>query len=223
MPACLGERPNCLPWGDARILRVAASPASLFVGITGASGAPYALRLVEQLALRGCSISLCLSDAGLEVVRYELDLREQARDTITEAFLKRAGAAATVYLPADMAATVSSGSAFPEAAVICPCSMSTAAHIALGTSTTLIHRAGAVALKERRPLVLVPREMPLSTVHLRRLLEASEAGAIIVPPMPAFYNRPSTLQDAIDFVVGKVLAVLGFAHDFYPAWGRDRT
>ena len=107
--------------------------------------------------------------------------------------------------------------------MICPCSMSTAAHIALGTSTTLIHRAGAVALKERRPLVLVPREMPLSTVHLRRLLEASEAGAIIVPPMPAFYNRPSTLQDAIDFVVGKVLAVLGFAHDFYPAWGRDRT
>jgi flavin prenyltransferase len=202
---------------------VAASPTSLFIGITGASGAPYAVRLVEQLARRDCSLSLCLSDAGLEVVRYELDLAEHGRDAITQAFLRRAEAAATVYQPADMAAAVSSGSSFPEAAVVCPCSMSTVAHIALGTSTTLIHRAGAVAIKERRPLVLVPREVPLSTIHLRRLLEAAEAGAVIVPPAPAFYTRPVTLQDAIDFVVGKVLTALGFSHDLCPAWGQDAT
>jgi 4-hydroxy-3-polyprenylbenzoate decarboxylase len=202
---------------------VAASPKSLFIGITGASGAPYAVRLVEQLARRDCSLSLCLSDAGLEVVRYELDLAEHGRDAITQAFLKRAGAAATVYQPADMAAAVSSGSSFPEAAVVCPCSMSTVAHIALGTSTTLIHRAGAVAIKERRPLVLVPREVPLSTIHLRRLLEAAEAGVVIVPPALAFYTRPVTLQDAIDFVVGKVLTALGFSHDLCPAWGQDAT
>jgi 4-hydroxy-3-polyprenylbenzoate decarboxylase len=122
-----------------------------------------------------------------------------------------------------MAAAVSSGSSFPEAAVICPCSLSTVAHIALGTSTTLIHRAGAVALKERRPLVLVPREVPLSAIHLRRLLEAAEAGAVIVPPAPAFYTRPDTLQDAVDYVVGKVLSALGFSHELFPAWGRDAT
>jgi flavin prenyltransferase len=199
------------------------APQTVFLGVTGASGAPYAVRLTEKLFELGCDLSLCISDMGIEVVRHELGLADGDRDEVTAALLDMAGAGATVYHPADLGAAVASGSSFPQAAVICPCSLSTAAHIALGTSTTLIHRVGAVALKERRPLVLVPREMPLSSIHLRRLLEASEAGAVIVPPMPAFYNRPSTLQDAIDFVVGKVLSVLGFAQDLYPAWGRDHT
>jgi 4-hydroxy-3-polyprenylbenzoate decarboxylase len=214
---------NGRPAADARIIEVAASPKSLFVGISGASGAPYAVRLVEQLAQRGCSLSLCLSDTGVQVVRYELGLDAADRDAVTKAFLERARAEARVFLPDDLAAAASSGSSFPDAAVVCPCSMSSVAHIALGTGTTLIHRAGAVALKERRPLVLVPREVPLSTIHLRRLLEAAEAGAVIIPPAPAFYTRPVTLQDAVDYVVGKVLAALGFSHELFPAWGQDST
>jgi len=197
-------------------------PRTVFLGVTGASGAPYAVRLAEKLAESGCRLTLCISDSGLEVVRHELGIAANGRDAITAAFLRMAGADAVVYHPADMAAPVSSGSAFPDAAVVCPCSLSTAAEIALGTTSTLIHRAGAVALKERRPLVLVPRETPLSSIHLRRLLEASEAGAAILPAMPAFYNRPTSLQDAVDFVVGKVLSVLGFAHELYPAWGSER-
>jgi len=200
-----------------------AQPQSLFVGVTGASGAPYALRLVEMLAAADRRIHLCISDAGLDVVAYELGLDANGRQGITEAFLARAGATgvATVHRPENLAASCSSGSAFPDAAVICPCSLSTAAEIATGSTRTLIHRAGAVALKERKPLVLVPREMPLSIIHLRRLLEVSEAGAVVVPPMPAFYNHPESLQDIIDFVVGKILSVLGIEQDLYPAWGGE--
>jgi 4-hydroxy-3-polyprenylbenzoate decarboxylase len=202
-----------------------AQPHSVFVGVTGASGAPYALRLVEKLAGSGCDIHLCISDVGLEVVAYELELEAEGREAVTAAFLERAHAAVTtcVYRPDELGASCSSGSAFPDAAVICPCSLSTAAEIALGSTRTLIHRVGAVALKERKPLVLAPREMPLSSIHLRRLLEVSEAGAFVVPPMPAFYNRPESLQDVIDFVVGKILSVLGFQQDLYPAWRGERT
>jgi flavin prenyltransferase len=199
---------------------MAAHPGSLFVGVSGASGAPYALRLVEKLAVYGCDIQLCISDAGLQVMAYELEFAEEGRAAVTSLFLERAGAAevTTVYGPDELGASCSSGSAFPDAAVICPCSLSTAAEIAVGSTRTLIHRVGAVALKERRPLVLAPREMPLSTIHLRRLLELSEAGAFVVPPMPAFYNRPRSLEDVVDFVVGKILFLLGFRQDLYPAW-----
>lgn len=193
-------------------------PGSIFLGISGASGAPYAVRLAREFARAGCRLSLCISESGLAVVRQELSIEKEDRVAVTAAFLRLASADAAVYDPADMAAPISSGSAFPEAAVICPCSLSTAAQIALGGTSTLIHRAGAVALKERRPLVLVPREMPLSSIHLRRLLEASEAGAVIMPPMPAFYGRPASLDDIVAFVAGKVLAVLGFTHELYPAW-----
>ncbi|MBM3146433.1 MAG: UbiX family flavin prenyltransferase [Actinobacteria bacterium] len=193
-------------------------PRSIFLGVTGASGAPYALGLARELAARDCALQLCISDAGVGVVAHELRLSGDGRASVTAAFLAAAGARATVFSPADFAAPPSSGSAFPDAAVVCPCSLSSAAEIALGTSRTLIHRAGAVAIKEHRPLVIVPRETPLSVVHLRRLLELSEAGAFIVPPMPGFYNRPESLQDCIDFVVGKILTVLGFSQDLCPAW-----
>ena len=181
------------------------------------------LRLVEQLAAKDRRIHLCISNAGLDVVAYELALAGADRQGITAAFLAKAGAAqaTTVHHPDDLGATCASGSAFPDAAVICPCSLSTAAEIAVGSTRTLIHRAGSVALKERKPLVLVPREMPLSTIHLRRLLEVSEAGAFVVPPMPAFYNHPRSLQDIVDFVVGKILSVLGIEQDLYPAWGGE--
>ncbi len=202
---------------------MAAQPRSLFVGVTGASGAPYALRLVEKLAAADRRVHLCISDVGLDVVAHELRLDAEGRQDITAAFLARAGAVevTTVHGPDDLGASCSSGSAFPDAAVVCPCSLSTAAEIAIGSTRTLIHRAGSVALKERKPLVLVPREMPLSNIHLRRLLEVSEAGAFVVAPMPAFYNHPESLQDIIDFVVGKILSVLGIEQDLYPAWGGD--
>ncbi len=196
-------------------------PSTIFVGVSGASGAVYAQRLLQQLSFRGCRLALCLSDPGLQVVCHELGITASERDEATRVFLKTSHANATVYHPDDLGAAVSSGTAAPDAVVVCPCSLSSAAAIALGTTSTLIHRVGMVALKERRPLVLVPREMPLSSIHLRRLLEASEAGAYVVPAMPGFYGRPQTLQDVVDSVVGKVLTVLGFEHTLYPAWGGE--
>jgi 4-hydroxy-3-polyprenylbenzoate decarboxylase len=201
---------------------VMSPPRSLFIGVTGASGAPYALRLVESVAAAGCRIDLCISDMGVEVLAHELELGVQPRrEVVTAEFIARASAGdvVTIHQPGALGGTCSSGSSFPDAAVICPCSLSTASEIAGGASRTLIHRAGAVALKERRPLVLVPREMPLSVVHLRRLQEVSEAGAVVLPPMPAFYGLPRSLEDMIDFVVGKILSQLGFEQHLYRAWG----
>jgi 4-hydroxy-3-polyprenylbenzoate decarboxylase len=202
---------------------MAKSPQSMFVGITGASGAPYAVRLVEQLAGAGVRLTLCVSDAGLGVLRHELDLEGTTREQLTAAFLARAAAAAEVYAPDDIESPPASGSSFPDAAVICPCSLATAATIAAGTGRNLIHRAADVALKEGRPLVLVPREMPLSQIHLRRLLEVSRAGAVIVPPMPAFYAHPQSVSDLVDYVVGKVLAVLGFRQDLFEPYRGKRA
>jgi 4-hydroxy-3-polyprenylbenzoate decarboxylase len=196
-------------------------PRSVFVGVTGASGAPYALRLVQALARVGCELSLSVSDTGIAVLRHELEL-EGDRGAVTAAFLARAHAEATVHLPGDLEAPMASGSHFPDAAVICPCSMSSVAHIALGTTRTLIHRVGEVALKEGLPLVLVPRETPLSEIHLQRLLEARRAGARIVAPMPAFYARPETVADLVDFVVGKVMSVLGFDQTLFTPWAAER-
>ena len=123
-----------------------------------------------------------------------------------------------MFAPDDLGALPASGSSGPDAVVICPCSMSTAAHIALGTTTSLMHRAADVALKERRQLVVVPRETPLTQIHLRRLLELAEAGAVVLPAMPGFYFRPETLQDAVDHVAGKVMTALGFEQDLFPPW-----
>ncbi len=197
-------------------------PRRVFVGISGASGAPYAVRLLQSLAAAGCELQLSISESGVLVLRHELELRAESRDEVTAAFLALAAATAEVYAPDDLAAPPASGSSFPDAAVVCPCSVGTAAHIALGTTRTLIHRVGDVALKERRPLVLVPRETPLTQIHLRRLLELAEAGAIVLPAMPGFYSRPQTLQDAVDHVVGKVLSALGFEQTLFPPWDGGR-
>jgi 4-hydroxy-3-polyprenylbenzoate decarboxylase len=157
------------------------------------------------------------------VLQHELELRSGTRAAVTAEFMEKAGATARVFAPDDLAALPASGSSAPDAVVICPCSMSTAAHIALGTTRTLMHRAADVALKERRRLVLVPRETPLTEVHLRRLLELAEAGAVVLPAMPGFYSRPHTLQDAVDHVTGKVMSSLGFEQDLFPAWDGGRA
>ena len=190
--------------------------------MSGASGAPYVLRLAQVLSAEGCSLQLCVSDNGVLVLQHELGLQAAGRDGVIAAFLQLAGAQAQVYEPDDLAAPASSGSSSPEAVVVCPCSVATVAHIALGTTRTLIHRAADVALKERRPLVVVPRETPLTQIHLRRLLELAEAGAVVLPAMPGFYSRPQTLQDAVDHVVGKVLTSLGFEQTLFPPWDGGR-
>jgi 4-hydroxy-3-polyprenylbenzoate decarboxylase len=200
-------------------------PSSVFLGVSGASGAPYALRLIRALSDAGCELQLCISDSGILVLRHELQLAGEGREALTREFLELAGAAGRtqVYAPDDLAAAPASGSSCPEAVVICPCSVSTAAHVALGTTRTLIHRVADVALKERRPLLLVPRETPLTQIHLRRLLELAEAGAIVLPAMPGFYSRPQTLQDAVDHVAGKVLSALGFEQKLFPPWDGGRS
>ena len=200
-------------------------PSSVFVGVSGASGAPYALRVVRALGDAGCELQLCVSDSGILVLRHELKLAGEGREPVTREFLELAGVAgrASVYAPGDLAAPPASGSSCPDAVVVCPCSMSTAAHVALGATRTLIHRVADVALKERRPLVLVPRETPLTQIHLRRLLELAEAGAIVLPAMPGFYSRPETLQDVVDHVAGKVLSALGFEQTLFPPWDGGRS
>jgi 4-hydroxy-3-polyprenylbenzoate decarboxylase len=198
-------------------------PSSVFVGISGASGAPYAVRVVQALAAAGCTLQLSISDSGVLVLRHELGLPSGTRAAVTGAFLDHAGVVAEVYAPDDLAAPPASGSSVTDAAVVVPCSMSTAAHIALGTTRTLIHRVADVALKERRPLVVVPRETPLTQIHLRRLLELAEAGAVVLPAMPGFYSRPATLQDAVDHVAGKVMSSLGFEQTLFPPWDGGRS
>lgn len=194
----------------------------MFVGVSGASGAPYAARLVQALAAAGCSLQLSISDSGVLVLEHELELGAAGREAVTAAFLERAAITAQVFAPDDLGALPASGSSAPDAVVVCPCSMSTAAHIALGSSRTLMHRAADVALKERRPLVVVPRETPLTQIHLRRLLELAEAGAVVLPAMPGFYSRPRSLRDAIDHVAGKVMSALGFEQDLFPPWDGGR-
>jgi 4-hydroxy-3-polyprenylbenzoate decarboxylase len=197
-------------------------PQSVFVGVSGASGAPYAARLVRALAAAGCRLQLSVSDSGILVLTHELELGAAGRAAVTAAFLERVGVTAEVFAPDDLGALPASGSSAPDAVVICPCSMSTAASIALGTGRTLMHRAADVALKERRPLVVVPRETPLTQIHLRRLLELAEAGAVVMPAMPGFYSRPRGLQDAVDHIAGKVMSALGFEQDLFPPWDGGR-
>jgi len=197
-------------------------PQSVFVGVSGASGAPYAARLVQALAAAGSALQLSISESGVLVLAHELELGAAGRDAVTAEFLERTGVTADVFAPDDLGALPASGSSAPDAVVICPCSMSTAAHIALGTTRTLMHRAADVALKERRPLVVVPRETPLTQIHLRRLLELAEAGAVVMPAMPGFYSRPRSLQDAVDHVAGKVMSALGFEQDLFPPWDGGR-
>jgi 4-hydroxy-3-polyprenylbenzoate decarboxylase len=202
---------------------IGSPPQSVFVGVSGASGAPYAARLVEALAAAGCGLQLSISDSGILVLAHELELGAEGREAVTAAFLERTGVTAQVFAPDDLGALPASGSSAPDAVVICPCSMSTAAHIALGTSRTLMHRAADVALKERRSLVVVPRETPLTQIHLRRLLELAEAGAVVLPAMPGFYFGPRSLQDAVDHVAGKVMSALGFEQDLFPPWDGGRA
>ena len=194
---------------------------NVFLGITGASGAPYAARLLDALLAADVEVGLCASSAGLEVVATELygdpDLD---RDEVLRRFVgDRAGV--TVHAPNDWRAPYASGSAKVDAYVICPCSMGTAGTIASGTMTNLIHRAASVAIKEGRKLVVVPRETPLSDIHLENLLRLRRAGAVVLMAAPGFYNAPETIDDLIEFVVGRCLDQLGIENRLTKRWGQE--
>jgi len=192
----------------------------VFLGITGASGAPYAARLLEGLTGAGCEVGIAASAAGVEVLATELyGDQSLPRDETLERFVGgREGV--TVYGPSDYSSPYASGSAKVDAYVVCPCSMSTVGTLAAGAMANLIHRAASVALKERRTLVLVPRETPLSSIHLRGLATLHEAGAVILFAAPGFYHRPESVDDLVDFVVARCLDQLGLEHALSGRWGQ---
>jgi len=192
----------------------------IFVGITGASGAPYARRLVQSLLAGGHTVGACFSGAAAQVSGQELygDLR-MPREQVVERWLADTGLAPErLYESHDFGSPYASGSARWDAAVLVPCSMDTLATVASGAGSNLLHRSASVALKEDRKLILVPRETPLSTIHLENLLRVRRAGAHVLPAMPAFYQMPETLEDMIDFVVGKVLNLLGLEQALLGEW-----
>jgi 4-hydroxy-3-polyprenylbenzoate decarboxylase len=193
----------------------------VFLGITGASGAPYAARLLESLAAADCEIGVCASAAGVEVLATELYGEPRLpRDEVLARFTEPARGAATVFDPHDYGAPYASGSARVDGYVVCPCSMATAGTIATGGEANLVHRAASVALKEDRRLVLVPRETPLSTIHLENLLRLRQAGAVILFAAPGFYHGAETIDDLVDFVVGRCLAQLGLDSSLVKPWGQ---
>ena len=193
----------------------------VFLGITGASGAPYAARLLEALVGAGCEVGVTASSAGAEVLATELyEAPGLDRDAVLERFVGGASGV-TVHEPDDWRAPYASGSARVDGYVVCPCSMATVGTVAAGAMDNLIHRAASVALKEGRRLVLMPRETPLSTIHLEGLLRLRGAGAVILFLAPGFYHAPKTIQDLVDFVVARCLDQLGVENALSRRWGDE--
>ena len=193
-----------------------------FLGITGASGAPYASRLLDSLAAADCEVGLCASPAGIQVLATELygDAR-LPRDEVLARFTERAGDAVTVFDPHDYSAPYASGSAPVDGYVVCPCSMATCGTIATGGEANLIHRAAGVALKEERKLVLVPRETPLSEIHLQNMLTLRRAGAVVLFAAPGFYHGAESVDDLVDFVAARALSQLGLDQSLVKPWGDE--
>jgi 4-hydroxy-3-polyprenylbenzoate decarboxylase len=198
------------------------SRRSIAVAITGASGAIYAIRTMAALLERGCHLELIVSEYGRRLLRDELGdtatvdkLADYLAATYGEGTRKGTYA---LYSNKDLGAKIASGSQDCEAMVVVPCSMKSLAGIAHGLSRNLVERAADVMLKERRTLIIVPRETPMSLPQLRNMVLCAEAGAMILPAMPAFYQMPRTLDDLADFMAGKILSALGFTHALYPAW-----
>ena len=191
------------------------------LGMTGASGAPYAARILRALVSSGADVGVVVSRAGAQVIALELygDRDMNPAGAVDRFVADHGDAEVRIWGESDYSAPYASGSSRTDAVIVCPCSMATVGTIAGGAEANLIHRAAAVQLKEGRKLVLVPRETPLSAIHLEVLLKLRQAGALILAAMPAFYTQPDTLADAIDFVAGKALDLLGVEHDLLRRWG----
>lgn len=198
----------------------------VIVAISGASGTVYGIRLLQFLLENNFKVELVISESASKVAQAELSLNLSTNPTILkEQVLSCLDSSASkkdellnVWAHDDITASISSGSYRTSAMVVIPASMGTVGAIASGTSDNLITRAADVFLKERRRLILVPREMPLSSIHLENLLKISNAGAIIAPACPGFYHNPKNLNDAIDFVVGKVLDLIGIDNSLFKRW-----
>ena len=193
----------------------------VFLGITGASGAPYARKLLQALAAADCEVGVCASGAAIEVLATELhgDAR-LSRDETLARLVEGTGDAVTIHDPSDWRAPYASGSAKVDAYVICPCSMGTLGTVASGAMQNLIHRAASVALKEERKLVLCPRETPLSAIHLENMLTLRRAGATIMFLAPGFYHGADSVEDLLDFVVARILDHIGLEQSLVPRWGQ---
>lgn len=198
-------------------------PANICLAITGASGVQYALRLLQCLVDAGESIYLLVSAPAQIVIDMETDLRLPARPRDMQKYLMTLYGAAEdqiqVFGKEEWTAPVASGSGAPGAMVVCPCTTGTLSAIACGSSNNLIERAADVVLKERKTLILVPRESPFSEIHLENMLKLARIGATILPPNPGFYYQPEKVQDMIDFVVARILDHLGVQHALLPRWG----
>src|SRR5215213_3476132 len=195
---------------------------SVALAITGASGALYATRTRAALLERRCHVELIVTEYGRRLLRDELG-DTAAIERLTDYLAGKYGDAIrngsyTLHSNRDLGAKIASGSQDCSAMVVVPCSMKTLAGIAHGLSRTLVERAADVMLKERRTLIIVPRETPMSLPQLRNMVLCAEAGAMLMPAMPAFYQMPKTLDDLADFLAGKILSALGFEHDLYPPW-----
>jgi 4-hydroxy-3-polyprenylbenzoate decarboxylase len=195
------------------------------VVISGASGSVYGLKLVEQLLVAGHSVELIATRAGREVMQFETgfampEAGAGAADAVARFLELPPTPNLRVVGQSDMFDAAASGSALLDGMIVCPASMGFCGSVAAGLASDLPERAADVMLKERRPLVLVPRETPFSLVHLRNLTALAEAGAIVVPASPAFYQHPASLDDLVDFVVGKVLDQLGVEHHLFTRWGQ---
>ena len=192
------------------------------IAITGASGAIYATRTVAALLERGVHVELIVTDYGRRLLRDELG-ETASVDNLRPFLIGRYGAAVeagtlNLHSNRDLGATIASGSHGCSGMAIVPCSMKTLAAVAHGLSRSLVERAADVMLKEKRRLVIVPRETPMSLPQLRNMVLCAEAGAMILPAMPAFYQQPRTINDLADFMAGKILSALGFEHELYPPW-----
>jgi len=199
---------------------------TICLALTGASGMPYGLRLLDCLLAAGCKVQLLYSQAAQVVARQEMAVDLPSRPSEAKAALLARFPHAdpdklAVYGREEWFAPVASGSNPPDAMIICPCSMGTLAAIAQGLADNLIERAADVVLKEGRKLVLVPRETPFSAIHLENMLRLSRVGAVILPPSPGFYQHPQSVQDIVDFVVARVLDQIGVPHTLMQRWGEE--
>ncbi len=194
----------------------------IVVGITGASGSVYGLRLIAELLRAQQEVSVLLSAAGRQVLAFETGLFLDPDPAAGQKQLRQHFGAAqglNYFAIDDFFAPIASGSSAPEALVICPCSMGTLGRIAAGLSENLLERAADVALKERKQLLLVPRETPFNQIHLENMLRLAQAGAQILPAMPAFYQKPQSVEELVNFVIGKILDQLNVEHQLFPRWG----
>ena len=203
------------------------SPKTITLAFTGASGMPYGVRLLELLLASGNRVYLLYSQPTQMVAHQEMQfvLPSRAKDA-EELFSRRFNAAEgqlRVFGREDWFAPVASGSNPPDAMVVCPCTMGTLAAIAGGLSQKLIERAADVMLKEKRKLILVPRETPFSSIHLENMLKLAQSGTVILPPNPGFYHHPQTIEDMVDFVVARILDHLEVAHTLMPRWGENEN